>query len=95
MIDVGIVIVNWNTVDELERCLETVYASQGDFSYHVVVVDNASTDNSAEIIRQQLPLADVLASDENLAVRFWNAGLATMEKNLAEQVLEVSGLEVL
>lgn len=66
MIDVGIVIVNWNTVDELDRCLETVYASQGDFSYHVVVVDNASTDNSVEIIRQKFPLADVLDLDENL-----------------------------
>lgn len=66
MIDVGIVIVNWNTVDELECCLKTVYASQGDFSYHVVVVDNASTDNSVEIVRQKFPLADVLALDENL-----------------------------
>lgn len=66
MIDVGIVIVNWNTVDELERCLETVFASNGDFSYRVVVVDNASSDGSPERIRQNFPKADVLALDENL-----------------------------
>lgn len=66
MIDVGIVIVNWNTVDELERCLETVFASQGDFNYRVVVVDNASTDGSPERVRQNFPEVDVLALDENL-----------------------------
>lgn len=44
MTDLGIVILNWNTRDLLQRCLETVYASEGDFAYQVVVVDNASTD---------------------------------------------------
>ncbi len=66
MIDLGIIIVNWNTIDELEKCLETVFASEGDFSYRVVVVDNASTDGSPERVRQNFPQADVLALDENL-----------------------------
>ena len=66
MIDLGIIIVNWNTIDELEKCLETVFASEGDFSYRVVVVDNASTDGSRERVRQNFPQADVLALDENL-----------------------------
>ena len=66
MIDLGIIIVNWNTIDELEKCLETVFASEGDFSYRVVVVDNASTDDSPERVRQNFPQADVLALDENL-----------------------------
>lgn len=66
MIDLGIIIVNWNTIDELEKCLVTVFASEGDFSYRVVVVDNASTDGSPERVRQNFPQADVLALDENL-----------------------------
>lgn len=66
MHDLGIVIVNWNTSDELERCLETVFASKGDFSYQVVVVDNASTDGSPDMVREKFPKADVIVCEDNL-----------------------------
>ncbi|MBC7809712.1 MAG: glycosyltransferase family 2 protein [Burkholderiales bacterium] len=52
MVDLGVVILNWNTSDYLKRCLETVTASRGDFTFRVVVVDNASTDGSADMVRQ-------------------------------------------
>lgn len=63
--DVGIVILNWNTKDLLRKCLETVFASEGDFSYSVVVVDNASTDGSAEMVRTEFPQAQLIASEIN------------------------------
>ena len=66
MHDLGIVIVNWNTCAYLQRCLETVFASEGDFSYHVVVVDNASADGSAAMVREKFPQVTVIALDENL-----------------------------
>ncbi|MEL6526967.1 MAG: glycosyltransferase, partial [Chloroflexota bacterium] len=66
MVDLGIVIVNWNTADELRKCLETVFASEGDFSYRVVVVDNASSDNSPQMVRDEFPNAELLALDDNL-----------------------------
>ncbi|MEO0598121.1 MAG: glycosyltransferase, partial [Chloroflexota bacterium] len=66
MVDLGIVIVNWNTADELRKCLETVFASEGDFSYRVVVVDNASSDNSPQMVRDEFPDAELLALDDNL-----------------------------
>lgn len=66
MDDLGIVIVNWNTRDLLRECLRTVYASIGDFRYRVVVVDNASSDASAEMVRTEFPQAHLIASDENL-----------------------------
>jgi N-acetylglucosaminyl-diphospho-decaprenol L-rhamnosyltransferase len=76
MHDLGIVIVNWNTCDYLERCLETVYASQGDFSYKVVVVDNHSDDNSASMVRDKFPQAELIVSDENIGYpRANNVGL--------------------
>ncbi|MBZ0276006.1 MAG: glycosyltransferase, partial [Anaerolineae bacterium] len=65
MHDLGIVIVNWNTRDYLKRCLETVAASEGDFSYQVVVVDNASTDGSAAMVRQDFPGVRLIASETN------------------------------
>ena len=76
MHDLGIVIVNWNTCDYLERCLETVFASEGDFSYRVVVVDNHSDDKSASMVRDKFPQADLIVNDENLGYpRANNVGL--------------------
>lgn len=76
MHDLGIVIVNWNTCDYLERCLETVFASEGDFSYKVVVVDNNSNDDSVPMVRDKFPQADLIVNDENIGYpRANNVGL--------------------
>ncbi len=64
-LDVGIVIVNYNTRDLLARCLETVFASEGDITYHVTVVDNASADGSAEMVRTRFPDVRLIASPVN------------------------------
>ena len=72
MIDLGIVILNWNTRDLLKRCLETVYTSEGDFSYQVVVVDNASSDESTEIVRRDFPQAQLIASASNGGYSYGN-----------------------
>jgi hypothetical protein len=37
MLDLGLVILNWNTRDLLRRCLQTVFASTGEFTYKVIV----------------------------------------------------------
>ena len=74
--DIGIVIVNWNTRDHLRRCLETVYASEGGFSYSVVVVDNASTDGSAAMVGNNFPDVQLIANVENVGYpRANNIGL--------------------
>ncbi|MGH9247378.1 MAG: glycosyltransferase [Acidimicrobiales bacterium] len=49
MTTVGIGIVSWNTADLLDRCLTSLPAALGDLDASVVVVDNASTDDSADI----------------------------------------------
>jgi GT2 family glycosyltransferase len=71
-IDLGIVILEWNTRDLLIRCLETVYASEGDFTYQVVVVDNASSDGSAEMVRQTFPQAQLIVSETNGGYSYGN-----------------------
>jgi N-acetylglucosaminyl-diphospho-decaprenol L-rhamnosyltransferase len=65
MQDLGIVIVNWNTHDLLKHCLETVMASEGDFSFTVVMVDNASSDGSPDMVRQLFPTVQVITSATN------------------------------
>ncbi|MFZ4814466.1 MAG: glycosyltransferase family 2 protein [Phototrophicaceae bacterium] len=63
--DLGIVILNWNTKDLLRRCLQTVFASEGAFRYQVVVVDNASTDGSVDMVRAEFPTATLIANPTN------------------------------
>ncbi len=76
MLDIGIVIVNWNTRELLRRCLETVFASEGDFSFKALVVDNASSDDSAAMVKRDFPAAQVIANAENIGYpRANNVGL--------------------
>jgi hypothetical protein len=64
-VDVGIVIVNYNTRRLLRRCLETVYASEG-LTFSVCVVDNASADGSAAMVAEAFPQAHLIANAENV-----------------------------
>ena len=65
MLDLGIVIVNYNTRDLLRTCLETVYASEGDVSFEVCVVDNGSTDGSAAMVAETFPQVRLIANPDN------------------------------
>jgi len=64
-LDLLIVIVNYNTRDLLRDCLASIYESRGDFSYRVCVVDNCSHDNSATMVRQEFPQAQIIESPIN------------------------------
>jgi len=66
MLDLGIVIVSYNTRDLLRTCLQSVYASQGDFAYKVCVVDNASSDGSADMVALEFPQAHLIANADNV-----------------------------
>jgi N-acetylglucosaminyl-diphospho-decaprenol L-rhamnosyltransferase len=54
-LDLAIVIVSWNVRELLRRCLRSIDASlRGtQISYRIVVVDNASTDGSASMVRDK------------------------------------------
>ncbi|HLU10361.1 MAG TPA: glycosyltransferase family 2 protein [Oceanobacillus sp.] len=65
MLDLGVIILNWNTCDLLRRCLQTVFASQGEFNYKVIVVDNASTDGSPEMVAREFPQVELIVNPVN------------------------------
>jgi hypothetical protein len=64
-LDVSIVIVNWNTREFLRDCLSSIYAQTRDVSFEVIVVDNASSDGSAAMIREECPQAVLIANERN------------------------------
>jgi GT2 family glycosyltransferase len=66
MVNLGIVVVNYNTRDLLRTCLHSVYASQGDFTFDVCVVDNGSPDSSAEMVAAEFPQTRLIANTENV-----------------------------
>ncbi|MCK4825951.1 glycosyltransferase, partial [bacterium] len=51
--DVSIVIVNWNTRDILRYCLQSIYEQAGKVGFEVIVIDNASSDDSTEMVRTE------------------------------------------
>lgn len=58
-------IVNYNTAAFLKRCL-TSLSSQGDINLKVIVIDNASDDNSQELVRNEFPWVELVANKQNL-----------------------------
>jgi GT2 family glycosyltransferase len=66
VIDLSIVIVSWNTAKYLEECLDSLRTIDGNLSVEIIVVDNASTDGSAEIVRSQFPEVRLFESGANL-----------------------------
>lgn len=51
MVKLSIIIVNWNGGDLLRRCVESIIQSPPSVPYEVMVVDNASTDDSVSWLR--------------------------------------------
>lgn len=64
--DLSIVIVNWNTRDLLRDCLRTVYAGLGMLRAEVIVVDNASSDDSLAMLAGEFPAVRVIANAQNM-----------------------------
>jgi GT2 family glycosyltransferase len=73
----SIIIVNWNSVAFLRKCLASIYSDSGLPEVEVIVVDNASFDGSKEVIRSDFPKARFVQSHENLGfARANNLGYA-------------------
>lgn len=64
--ELSIIIVSWNVKDKLKSNLQALYSSKLDFNFEVFVVDNNSTDGSAEMIKNEFPEVKLIANSENL-----------------------------
>lgn len=66
MIDLSIIIVNYNNIRFLEACLNSVYNSTHRASFEIIFVDNGSTDNSFDIVKTKFPKVRIIENRENL-----------------------------
>jgi N-acetylglucosaminyl-diphospho-decaprenol L-rhamnosyltransferase len=76
--DLSIVILNYNTHDHLQACLRSLRAEGstsiggGPIAAEVFVVDNASTDRSADMVAAEFPWAALIRSQRNGGFAFGN-----------------------
>lgn len=69
--DLGIVILNYNTRDLLRDCLRSLEATRG-VETEIIVVDNASHDDSVAMVRSEFPNIRVIASETNGGYAYGN-----------------------
>lgn len=66
-VDLSVVILNWNARDYLVAALHSIVEQQWRHAIELIVVDNFSQlDDSAETVRRDFPLAQLIVTDENL-----------------------------
>lgn len=64
--ELSIVIVNYNVRYFLEQCLRSVEIALEGVEAEVFVVDNASTDDSMEMVAKMFPQVKTIINDENV-----------------------------
>ncbi len=64
--DLTVSIVTYNSEEHIRACLEAIYANTSRLDFEVHVVDNASTDRSAEIVREMFPQARLVRNAKNV-----------------------------
>jgi GT2 family glycosyltransferase len=64
--DLSVILVNYNTAHLLERCLGKLREASRGLAVRVVIVDNASRDGSATVIRETFPDCILVANETNV-----------------------------
>lgn len=64
-IDLSIIIVSYNVSNLLRECLSSVYEHQDGLSLEIFVVDNASNDDSVQMVAGEFPQVNLIANTAN------------------------------
>jgi N-acetylglucosaminyl-diphospho-decaprenol L-rhamnosyltransferase len=79
VVDITIALVNYNTGHLLDRLFSAIAATQGDLKLQTIVIDNASRDDSIEILRGKYPYVELIENTVNVGFgRANNQALARM-----------------
>jgi len=76
MKDLSIIIVNYNAGNLLKECIESVKNSALNISYEIIVIDNNSSDNSIDLIRNRFENLKIIMNKMNVGfARASNQGI--------------------
>jgi GT2 family glycosyltransferase len=65
-VSLSIIIVSWNTHKLLENCLASILANPPTSPFDIWVVDNASSDDSPQMVREKFPQIHLVENRENV-----------------------------
>jgi GT2 family glycosyltransferase len=65
-VELAVIIINWNSCDFLRDCLASIEQNPPQFAFEVIVIDNASFDGSAEMVRREFPSVSYIQCADNL-----------------------------
>lgn len=83
--DLSITICSWNTKEDLRACLASLQLVQDEANFEVIVVDNNSADESAEMVEAEFPWVRLLKMSRNLG--FTGGQNHAMENRLGHHAL--------
>ncbi len=66
MVDLSIIIVNWNTKEYLLQCVDSILQKKGSISMEIIVIDNGSHDRSGEEVKRHFPGLHLIENGRNL-----------------------------
>jgi GT2 family glycosyltransferase len=66
MIDISIIIVNWNTQKLLEQCINSIQCSIKKLDYEILIVDNASTEGDLRHLPDSYSNVSIIYNQENV-----------------------------
>ena len=66
MIDLSVIILNYNNCALLNECLRSAIDSTHKIEFEVIVIDNGSTDGSVQMVKENFPSAKVIENSQNL-----------------------------
>lgn len=64
--DLSVVIVNWNSAEYVIPCVSSIHAQTKNLEFEVIVVDNASVDDSCRVIQERCPSVKLVRSPRNI-----------------------------
>lgn len=64
--DVSVVIVNYNTKKLTLDCIQSVLRSEGQFEFEIILIDNASADDTVEVSKKRFPQVRIVSNPENV-----------------------------
>lgn len=62
--EISVIVLTWNGREYLEPCLDGLFAQEG-ADFEVIVVDSASTDGTADMVRTRFPAARLVVLPDN------------------------------
>lgn len=64
--DLSVCVVSYNTRELVDECLMSIFENSEGITLEVTVVDNGSSDGTAEMVKAQFPQVRLIANDRNL-----------------------------